>query len=360
MVGIPTATVISAENNKMPASNLRPRDEAIGVMRSMGLPRGLAEQIMKSTLTFAVRYWIVDNSGSMSASDGHRIVRGPGGREGMVTCSRWEELGCAIKWHARLAVELGAYTEFRLLNAPGVGPRRVTVGTTVGSYDAASAEELAHIDGLVATTPTGRTPLCEHIRAVTAEIDARKEFLNATGQRACVIIASDGEATDGDLARALAPLHSLPAWVVVRLCTDDERVVEYWNSIDEELELDLEVLDDLSGEAAEVHSHSPYLAYAAPLHRLREFGTLYKLVDVLDERPLEKHELLDLVALILGDDVREHLPHPQIDWRAFLQGLDKLQADVPTVWDPIRHRRRPWFNIRALNRAFGDGLCVLM
>ena len=39
------------------------------------------------------------------------------------------------------------------------------------------------------------------------------------------VIASDGEATDGDIAAALRPLRDLPAWVVVRLCTDDDRVV---------------------------------------------------------------------------------------------------------------------------------------
>ena len=57
------------------------------------------------------------------------------------------------------------------------------------------------------------------------------------------VIASDGEATDGDIAAALRPLRDLPAWVVVRLCTDDDRVVQYWNEIDEDLELDMDVLD---------------------------------------------------------------------------------------------------------------------
>ena len=177
----------------------------------------------------------------MGTNDGHRIVSGAGGRQGMVPCSRWEELGASISWHARLAVELGAWTEFRMLNPPSGAPQHVVVGTTVGSHDPTSVQELRTIDGLVASPPTGRTPLCAQIRSVTAQIAARAGELRATGTKACVVIASDGEATDGDIAAALRPLRDLPAWVVIRLCTDEDRVVQYWNQIDEDLELDMDV-----------------------------------------------------------------------------------------------------------------------
>ena len=85
------------------------------------MPRGLAEQFVQSARDFSYRFWITDNSGSMGTNDGHRVVDGAGGRQGLVPCSRWEELGSAIGWHARLAVELGAWTEFRLLEPAGLG-----------------------------------------------------------------------------------------------------------------------------------------------------------------------------------------------------------------------------------------------
>ena len=60
-------------------------------------------------------------------------------------------------------------------------------------------------------------------------------FLQATGQRVTVIIATDGESSDGDIAAAMAPLKDLPVWVVIRLCTDEDKIVDYWNNIDKVL-----------------------------------------------------------------------------------------------------------------------------
>ena len=125
---MPEATVVGVEDvlPTVPTvkSYVRSDNDAIAAVRNMGMPQGLAEQFVKSTRDFSYRFWIIDNSGSMGTQDGHRVVSGPGGREGMVSCSRWEELGQGIRWHARLAVELGAYTEFRLLNQPSLGPGR--------------------------------------------------------------------------------------------------------------------------------------------------------------------------------------------------------------------------------------------
>jgi hypothetical protein len=51
----------------------------------------------------------------------------------------------------------------------------------------------------------------------------------------------------------MRPLQQLPVWVVIRLCTNEDRMVEYWNNIDSAIELNMDVIDDPQGEAAEIY-----------------------------------------------------------------------------------------------------------
>ena len=51
----------------------------------------------------------------------------------------------------------------------------------------------------------------------------------------------------------MRPLELLPVWVVIRLCTDEDKMVNYWNGIDNEIELNMDVIDDPLGESEEIH-----------------------------------------------------------------------------------------------------------
>lgn len=58
----------------------------------------------------------------------------------------------------------------------------------------------------------------------------------------------------------MRPLEKLPVWVVIRLCTDEDRMTTYWNNVDSDLELSMDVIDDHLGEAKEIHRwQSPLL-----------------------------------------------------------------------------------------------------
>jgi hypothetical protein len=281
---------------------------------TLDLPPGVQEAILESCSNFPLRIWVIDNSGSMITGDGHKLVTLPlaatvvsnsneatttrcapfwkcgapaeeemtvpesqlpvahalgKGREVLEPCTRWGELADTIIWHAKLAAYLGAPTEFRLLNAPGGGGSQV-IHCGVGD----PAAELAQVERMVRSDPSGRTPLCHQISQVVWRIKEEAAQLRAIGKKCVLLIASDGAATDGEIHVAMLPLRDLPVWTVVRLCTDDQTVVEYWNNIDEDLELDMDVLDDLCGEAREVSTGgNGWLTYGAPLHRLREWGS---------------------------------------------------------------------------------------
>ncbi len=61
------------------------------------------------------------------------------------------------------------------------------------------------------------------------------DYLRSTGQKVTLTIFTDGESSDGDISKALEPLACLPVAVVIRLCTDEEKIVNYWNNVDESL-----------------------------------------------------------------------------------------------------------------------------
>merc|ERR1719464_1337809 len=106
------------------------------------------------------------------------------------------------------------------------------------------------------------------------------------------------------------------SFVVIRLCTDDEAVVDFYNKIDEEVELPLDILDDIQGEAKEVYdSGNGWLTYSPMIHRIREGGTMNKLFDLLDERAFNIPEIAMFSEYILkrhGD-----LPFPRTGGELF-------------------------------------------
>ena len=152
-------------------------------------------------------------------------------------------------------------------------------------------------------SPSGFTPLRERIMELHDSIYPMADILKSAGQKAVVVIATDGTPTDESgyatdfvtdaFVKALRQLLDLPVWVVVRLCTDDEEVVDFYNSLDDNLELDIEVLDDYVGEAEEVYAVNPSLNYGLPLHRMRESGFNERAFDFIDQRGLT------MVSLIL-------------------------------------------------------------
>jgi hypothetical protein len=231
---VTTATTVAspiANSSSSPPSKRTPQHEAqIRQLSNRGIPKGLCNVLKDSSESCALRYWIVDNSGSMGSMDGKKYVQATGGNMTSVSCSRWEELADSLYWHGTTAVMLQARTEFILLNKPSDGsPKRVVLGD--------QNNDMNQLTRLVTSGPQGCTPLCETIKQIIGEIRTMEARLRATHKTVSLTIATDGAASDGDVAQALAPLLHLPCTVVIRLCTDDDSVINYWNKIDDDLEV---------------------------------------------------------------------------------------------------------------------------
>ena len=169
-------------------------------------PKGLVDILIKSSKRSPVRFIIIDDSGSMSKVDGKRLMT-DGRNCKMLKCSRWTELQETVRSQAHISMSGKIISEFRLLN--GADP--VIIG-----LDNDDNENMSFLEEVLEQSPAGQTPLCEHIESIIENISSIADQLRNNGQRATVIICTDGESTDGNLAEVMKPLQDLPVWLVVR------------------------------------------------------------------------------------------------------------------------------------------------
>jgi len=331
-------------------------------MKGQGYTEGLIQSIIRSNEAFPVRFWVVDNSGSMTTFDGHKIHQLPGNQIKLLNCSRWAEIQDTVAYHARMAALLEAPTSFRLLN-PVYNIEQFGIAER-GSENIPEDLRIA-LSNIRDVSPSGVTPLSDRVQEIGIYIESMKDQLTAKGQKAVVVLATDGLPSDqygqsstwqlNEFKLALRSLERLPVWLVIRLCTDDDTVVDYYNNIDNELELSIDILDDFVAEAKEVYEHNKWLNYALPLHRMREMGFYHRLFDLIDERPLNRGELVDFFYLMYGADAMDGVPDPQLDWGRFLDRIAAVTKKENLQWNPIKQRMMPWIDIRKLDQQFGSG-----
>lgn len=277
-------------------------EDQLTTLTRQGFTQGLAKALNANCESFPVRFWIIDNSGSMNKPDGHRIIETIKKDDvKIVDCTRWEEIKECVNYHASLAALLFLPTIFRFLNNPGarVGGQQLSVAEY--SLNNVQGEQDTMRTAMGKASPEGFTPLRDRIMELHNSIHSMTHILKDAGQKAVVVIATDGKPTDESgystdyvtdaFVTALRRLLDLPVWVVIRLCTDDEEVVDFYNSLDDDLELSIEVLDDFLGEAAEVYEVNPWLNYGLPLHRMRESGFNERAFDFIDQRELTRVSL---------------------------------------------------------------------
>lgn len=354
-------------NSAVPTNQVRMTADQEISLQQHGFPLGLSQELFKTVGQAVLRCWIIDNSGSMWTSDGH-VLRGKGKNTRLIPCTRWAEMQATVECVAELSGLLEATTVFHMLNHPG--DPRVPQKFSVAEHGKASIIE--DIDkakqAMHNCQPQGPTPLSARLGEIRQVLSDIAPALGKQGQKATIVIATDGMPTDDfggttpeaarEFVQVLRSLQSFPVWIVIRLCTDEEETRNFYNSLDEELELPLEVLDDHVAESKEVGRFNGWLNYAQPLHRTRELGFQHRLFDLLDERPLNKDEVKEFLELLFGEGIFD-LADVHSDWKGFIKGVQRIVKNQPLQWNPRSQKMEPWVNIKLLEKCYGERLSLL-
>lgn len=210
-------------------------------LAGQGYTRGFRAEIIKTLREYPSRVWVLDNSGSMIHNDGMLFVAS---KRKQVSCTRWEELQNTMKFQLDLAEGLQASCDLQLLNPGHEGEQFMSCSSS--NMTQFKQEIAASWRTIKLSYPRYRTPLSQHIYQIHGRISQEAPNLRARGQRICVILATDGLPSDNprnvrggpkeSFRQALNSLHGLPVWVVVRLLTDEDAVVDYYNDLDQQVE----------------------------------------------------------------------------------------------------------------------------
>eukprot|EP00596_Hydrurales_sp_CCMP1899_P003597 CAMPEP_0119035502 /NCGR_PEP_ID=MMETSP1177-20130426/2566_1 /TAXON_ID=2985 /ORGANISM="Ochromonas sp, Strain CCMP1899" /LENGTH=804 /DNA_ID=CAMNT_0006993873 /DNA_START=237 /DNA_END=2651 /DNA_ORIENTATION=- len=280
----------------------------------------------------------------MLKCDGHRLTN-QGGVESYQVCTRWEEVTESVRIIASLAEAAETPVEVRLLN--NADP------LTLGIHGGESDESLSILQTQLAVTPIGKTPICKQIQAVHKKIISMENELRSRKKVALLIIMTDGESTDGDIIDYLKLLVGLPVQIIVRICTDEKDVADYWQQVNAKLDLDLYVLDEMHAEATLIAQNNPWLTYGEPLHRLREFGIKLPAMDQLGNRQLSKKEIFSVANTLFEKEG---------DWGSMLCDveIESCSADNPSVYSLLQKSTQPWLQNSELQAYVPDPVRLLI
>eukprot|EP00928_Gymnodinium_smaydae_P043533 TRINITY_DN29145_c0_g1_i1.p1 TRINITY_DN29145_c0_g1~~TRINITY_DN29145_c0_g1_i1.p1 ORF type:complete len:416 (-),score=48.55 TRINITY_DN29145_c0_g1_i1:442-1647(-) len=354
---VASGTLLAGVATGFPSDQMR----KVKAYQGMGASFFLADMIANEDRTVALRIFLLDNSGSTAESDGHVIQPDRTGRLQSYPATRWEEIMTSALDQARWNATAGVRCEFWLLNPPcpdnpEEGRDYVVVDPKFGSPEI-QVESLNRV--LRSNGPRGVTPMAMRL----AQLRRRLQEQVTPGKRILFSIMTDGLPTspncgktyDKDKTQFVNELRRLTAefnlFVVIRLATDEDAVVDYYNKIDEEMELPLDILDDLKGEADEVREcGNGWFVYTPLLHRLREGGLFENIFDLLDERALKTPEIAKLMELLFRGPDDEPFPRNP---KELFDLARQINSRCEPVFDVRRQVYGPPLNLHLLEKALG-------
>jgi hypothetical protein len=155
----------------------------------------------------------------------------------------------------------------------------------------------------------------------------------------------------------LIELADWPVQIVLRLSTDEERVVRVYQNLtahNQQLHDHLQVLDDYVSECSQVQIQNPWLHYGYPLHLCREEGIRINILEALSRRPLLATEMYDVVRLIFGEfvDPIAQYHSQQRDCTEFRKKVERWNKQAGVLWNPIKKKFVPWMDLKKIDKIY--------
>jgi hypothetical protein len=341
------------QSHSSPSPNLQPMSpEQLQYLQNQGFSTGMIRAFHIQKESFPLRVWILDNSAAMSVRDAH-IVR-VNHQQTIDNVTRWDELKDCLFFHTDLTARFLLPTRFALLNAPQSGLPQYFSLAQAGNL---MQEQQIVQKILTHAFPNGATPISAQLQILHGYITSIAPQLFSKQHTVPIVVTTQGLPTSatGETSsdvingffRILESFEQLPVSIVLRLCTDDEKAIDFYNSMDKRLKVD--VLDDFYGEALETFLRNPWLTYGLSLHRYREMGLHVRVLDILDERALTMHELKELCYFLFDTTV----PDPVSDWNTFINAIGGCLSREQMQWNPIKKAYTPWIDIALLTDIYG-------
>ena len=304
--------------------------------------------------------------------------------------SRWSELSQCIDFHTKMAERCWIPTKYWLVNEPeGNLPKRFNVAWGERVNFKKESENAIKIVKCIRNQLNAHViPLARQMKKIQSFLSREASRLKKSNQYVGVVICTQGEPTDAkgktgvdalkDFTESFSSLSNLPVKIIVRLCTDNDVLINFYNTLDIHEKCD--VLDDFWGEVSamfliwkilsaimqrlsppllfcvqsmEVYLHNPWLTYGIGIHRLREACLGTELMDDLDETSLSLDEIHEFcLEFFTGKNHDVPLCNPLHDFSEFLSDLRNILKSEKLVWNPVKNKLCPWIDVDKLDKLF--------
>jgi hypothetical protein len=159
-------------------------------------------------------------------------------------------------------------------------------------------ENLARALALLSEAPRADSPICKAVNEVVTKMRAMEAGLRESGKKALLVILTDGASSDGDVVAALKPLEGMPVQIIIRVSTDDNVVIEYWNNVNTSIDINVLMLDEIEHEGVQIEEVNSWLTYGPALHRAREYGAALSFLDNVDYCQLSQEDIKSTVQML--------------------------------------------------------------